>query len=114
MRDQNYFVYLLASRRNGTLYCGVTNDRARRVHEHREGRAEGFTRKYGVVHLVWFELHSDITEAILREKRIKKWNRDWKIEMIEAENRDWRDLSVDLGLEPLVPAILTKTEVIGE
>jgi putative endonuclease len=107
MRDHNFFVYLLASRRNGTLYCGVTNDLARRVFEHREGQAEGFARKYGVSRLVWFEQHSDINEAILREKRIKKWRRDWKIALIEAENRDWRDLSVELGLAGPPLAITT-------
>ena len=69
----------MASGRNGTLYCGVTNDLVRRVHEHRERRAEGFTSRYGVSRLVWFEQHSDIDEAILREKRIKTWNRGWKL-----------------------------------
>jgi putative endonuclease len=112
MRDHNYYVYLLASRRNGTLYCGVTNDLARRVKEHRQGTAEGFTSKYRVTRLVWFELHSDINEAILREKRIKKWNRDWKIALIEASNRDWGDLAVDLGLEPLYPDLFPKKESI--
>ena len=101
MRDHTYFVYLMASRRNGTLYCGVTNDLLRRVVEHREGTAEGFTAKYDVSRLVWFEQHSDINEAILREKRIKKWNRDWKVRLIETGNRDWRDLAVEMGLEPL-------------
>ncbi|MCC6519107.1 MAG: GIY-YIG nuclease family protein [Tabrizicola sp.] len=107
MREYNFFVYLMASRRNGTLYCGVTNDLLRRVVEHREGTAEGFTSKYGVSRLVWFEQHSDIKEAILREKRIKKWNREWKVGLIEAVNLDWRDLAVDLGLEPspgVIPA----------
>ena len=101
MREYNFFVYLMASRWNGTLYCGVTNDLVRRIVEHREGTAEGFTAKYGVARLVWFERHSDINEAILREKRIKKWSRAWKIALIETGNRDWRDLAVDLGLEPL-------------
>jgi putative endonuclease len=101
MREYNFFVYLMASRRNGTLYCGVTNDLVRRVHEHREGEAEGFTAKYGVSRLVWFEQHSDINEAILREKRIKNWNRIWKLALIEKGNREWRDLAVDLGLEAL-------------
>jgi putative endonuclease len=101
MRDYSFFVYLMASRRNGTLYCGVTNDLVRRVHEHREGRAESFTAKYRVTRLVWFEQHSDIHAAILRETRIKKWNRAWKLALIESENRAWRDLAVDLGLEAL-------------
>jgi putative endonuclease len=101
MREYNFFVYLMASRRNGTLYCGVTNDLLRRVHEHREGAAEGFPAKYGVSQLVWFEQHSDINAAILREKQIKKWNRTWKIALIEAVNREWRDLAVELGLDAL-------------
>ena len=101
MREYNFFVYLMASDRNGTLYCGVTNDLVRRVFEHREGRAEGFTAKYGVSRLVWFERHSDINEAILREKRLKKWNRAWKLALIEKENREWRDLAVELGLDAL-------------
>lgn len=101
MREYNYFAYLMASGRNGTLYCGVTNDLLRRVVEHRLGKAEGFTARYGVSRLVWFEQHSDINEAILREKRIKKWNREWKLALIERENREWRDLAVELGLEPL-------------
>ena len=98
MRDHMYFVYLLASRHNGTLYCGVTNDLLRRVAEHRRGEGVGFTRRYGVTRLVWFESHTDINEAILREKRIKKWNRAWKIGMIEAGNPEWRDLAEDLGV----------------
>jgi putative endonuclease len=101
MRDYDFFVYLMASQRNGTLYCGVTNYLLRRVHEHRERQRERFTAKYGVTQLVWFERHSDINEAILREKRIKTWNRDWKIALIERENPGWRDLAVDLGLEAL-------------
>ncbi|MBL9075225.1 GIY-YIG nuclease family protein [Tabrizicola sp.] len=111
MREFNFFVYLMASRWNGTLYCGVTNDLLRRVVEHREGTAEGFTCRYGVSRLVWFEQHSDINEAILREKRIKKWNREWKVSLIEAGNRDWRDLAVDLGLEPLPGVIPAKAGI---
>jgi putative endonuclease len=111
MREYSFFVYLMASRWNGTLYCGVTNDLLRRVHEHRGGAADGFTARYGVSRLVWFEQHSDINEAILREKRIKKWNREWKIALIEAENREWRDLGVDLGLEALPPVIPAKAEI---
>jgi putative endonuclease len=101
MRDHSYFVYLLASRRNGTLYCGVTNDLLRRVSEHREGRAESFARRYGVTRLVWFETHSEIAEAILREKRIKGWNRAWKLALIGAGNPEWRDRAEELGLPPL-------------
>lgn len=101
MRDHSYFVYLLASRQNGTLYCGVTNNLLRRVAEHRAGRAEGFTRRYAVTRLVWCEAHSDIAEAILREKRIKHWNRAWKIALITAENPQWCDLADEMGLGPL-------------
>jgi putative endonuclease len=92
MREHRYFVYILASARNGTLYVGVTNDLARRVGEHRDGVSAGFTKKYGVNMLVWFEEHSDIHEAILRETRIKKWRRAWKLELIEKSNPDWNDL----------------------
>ncbi len=94
MRD--YYVYILASDRNGTLYVGVTNDLARRVYEHRNDLIEGFTKRYGVHKLVWFEVHGDINEAILREKRIKKWNRSWKLRVIEEMNPDWIDLTEQL------------------
>ncbi|HYK81362.1 MAG TPA: GIY-YIG nuclease family protein [Micropepsaceae bacterium] len=94
MRD--YYVYILASDRNGTLYVGVTNDLARRVYEHRNDLIEGFTKRYGVHRLVWFEVHGDINEAILREKRIKKWNRSWKLRLIEEMNPDWIDLTEQL------------------
>ena len=87
-----YHVYIMASRPNGTLYTGVTNDLPRRAHEHRSGAVPGFTRKYGCKTLVWCEEHADIRDAILREKRIKKWNRAWKIELIEQMNPNWRDL----------------------
>jgi putative endonuclease len=96
MRDHVYFVYVLASRRNGTLHVGVTSDLAKRVQEHREGLVPGFTRKYGVKLLVYFELHHDINTAILREKRIKRWHRKWKLELIEAANPQWRDLWFEL------------------
>jgi putative endonuclease len=96
MRDHVYFVYVLASRRNGTLYVGVTSDLAKRVQEHREGLVPGFTRKYGVKLLVYFELHHDINTAILREKRITRWHRKWKLELIEAANPQWRDLWFEL------------------
>ena len=87
-----YFVYILASRKNGTLYIGVTNDLVRRVGEHREGLVEGFTRKYGVKLLVHFEEFGDIGLAIRRETRLKKWKRRWKIELIEKSNPLWTDL----------------------
>ena len=100
-QDSQPATYLLASRRNGTLYTGVTSDLISRVYKHRNGLLPGFTREYGVKLLVWFELHDTMEGAILREKRIKKWNRGWKLELIEASNPDWRDLAEDLGFEPL-------------
>ncbi|HXJ02696.1 MAG TPA: GIY-YIG nuclease family protein [Micropepsaceae bacterium] len=93
---RNYYVYILASDRNGTLYVGVTNDIARRLYEHRNDLIEGFTKRYAVHHLVWYEVHNDINEAILREKRIKKWNRKWKLRLIEEANPDWADLAEQL------------------
>jgi putative endonuclease len=91
------YVYILASRRNGTLYTGVTSDLVRRVYEHREDLIPGFTKDYGVKLLVWYERHEDIESAILREKRIKEWQRAWKIRRIEALNPDWRDLYPELN-----------------
>ena len=85
-------VYMLASQPNGTLYTGVTNDLVRRVWEHRNDTIDGFTKQYGVHRLVYYELHASMIEAIRREKQIKKWRRVWKIELIEKENPDWRDL----------------------
>ncbi|MGY3690994.1 putative endonuclease [Bradyrhizobium sp. USDA 3240] len=87
-----YYVYLLASRKHGTLYLGVTNDIVRRVHEHRTKAAPGFTSRYGVDKLVWFEVYDDATSAITREKELKKWRRDWKIRLIEEQNPGWEDL----------------------
>ncbi|MBU2444781.1 MAG: GIY-YIG nuclease family protein [Bacteroidetes bacterium] len=89
---KNYFVYILASKKNGTLYIGVTNDLVRRTFEHREGIIEGFTKKYNVKMLVYYELHLDIISAIQREKQMKKWYRKWKIELIEKENPEWKNL----------------------
>jgi len=89
---KQYYVYILASKRNGTLYIGVTNDLIRRVYEHKNELIEGFTEKYGVHRLVYFEETSDIESAILREKRLKKWNRKWKLELIEKGNPNWEDL----------------------
>jgi putative endonuclease len=87
-----YYVYLLSSRKHGTLYLGVTNDIVRRAYQHKQKMLPGFSAKYGVDHLVWYEAFSDVTEAISREKEIKKWRRDWKIALIEADNPDWDDL----------------------
>jgi putative endonuclease len=96
MRDHSYVVYILASKPNGTLYIGVTNDLVRRVQEHREGLVPGFTKRYGVKSLVYFEHHCDINTAIMREKRIKRWLRKWKLDLIEAANPQWRDLWPEL------------------
>ena len=85
-------VYILASLRNGTLYAGVTSNLVQRVWQHREHLAGGFTDRYGVTKLVWYELHESMESAIVREKRIKKWNRAWKIQLIEEENPEWQDL----------------------
>ena len=87
-----YFVYILASQRNGTLYTGVTNDLARRVSEHKQDLTPGFTTEHRVKTLVWFETHDSIESAITREKRIKRWRRAWKLELIERENPQWLDL----------------------
>ncbi|HEX4177054.1 MAG TPA: GIY-YIG nuclease family protein [Rhizomicrobium sp.] len=95
-KDHRYFVYLLASKRHGTLYVGVTGNLAGRIYEHKKDLRDGFTRKYGVYQLVWFEEFGDIQDAIVREKRIKKWRRAWKIELIEKMNPDWRDLFSDI------------------
>ncbi len=89
-------VYLLASERNGTLYVGVTSDLTKRIYEHKQGLADGFTRKYNVKQLVWYELTSDIESAIHREKQIKKWNRIWKLRLVDQSNPDWRDLYADI------------------
>jgi len=90
-------VYILASKRNGTLYVGVTSNLASRIEAHRSGVVDGFTKKYDVKTLVYFELHADMYEAIQREKRIKKWNRAWKVQLIEQANHEWRDLSDQAG-----------------
>ena len=86
------YVYIMASQKNGTLYTGVTSDLIKRVYEHKEKLIKGFTSQYNVTQLVYFEVHSDITEAISREKRIKKWNRAWKLRLIEKTNPHWEDL----------------------
>jgi putative endonuclease len=85
-------VYLLASRKNGTLYVGVTSDLIKRISEHKSDAVEGFTKKYGVHTLVWYETHENMESAILREKAIKGWKRQWKLELIEKENPQWNDL----------------------
>ncbi len=87
-----YFVYLLARRRHGTLYLGVTGDLVRRVGQHKSKAIPGFTAKYEVERPVWFEAHDDPTDAIAREKALKKWRRNWKIRLIEEQNPEWCDL----------------------
>jgi putative endonuclease len=89
-------VYILASRRNGTLYIGVTSDLVKRAYEHKQDLVEGFTKRYGVHELVYFEMHEDMVSAIAREKQLKKWNRAWEIELIEQRNPEWRDLYAEL------------------
>ncbi len=93
-------VYMLASRRNGTLYIGVTSDLVKRVWEHRNDLAEGFTKRYGVHTLVWYELHEEMPSAIAREKAMKEWKRRWKLDLIERDNPEWRYLYENvLGLD---------------
>ena len=93
--DKTYYVYILASKRNGTLYIGVTNNLYRRMYEHKNKIIGGFTKKYSIDKLVHFETTNDIRIAIQREKRLKKWYRKWKITLIEKENPEWKDLSED-------------------
>jgi len=88
----SYFIYLMASRKNGTLYAGVTSDLIRRVHQHKNGLVEGFTDRYAVHLLVWFEATPSVEAAIQREKQIKNWKREWKIALIEKGNPGWLDL----------------------
>ena len=92
---KTYYVYILASKRNGTLYVGMTNDLTRRVFEHKSGLIDGFTKKYTIDKLVYFESTTDVNEAIAREKRLKKWKRQWKIDLIEKLNPGWQNLSED-------------------
>jgi len=90
--EKCYWVYILASQIGGTLYVGVTNNLIRRIYEHRQGLVDGFTKRYGVHRLVYFEQFDDIEQAILREKRLKNWKRAWKIQLIEENNPNWDDL----------------------
>ena len=90
--DKNFHVYIMASKRNGTLYVGMTSDLRKRVWQHKNDQQPGFTRKYGVHDLVFYEAHSTPISAIEREKRLKKWNRAWKLRLIEKKNPEWRDL----------------------
>ena len=90
--EKQFYVYILASDRNGTLYIGVTSNLIQRVWQHQEKQVDGFTKKYDVQKLVWFEHHENAESAITREKQIKKWNRNWKIRLIEETNPYWNDL----------------------
>ena len=102
-KERNPCVYILASGHYGTLYIGVTSDLLQRLVQHREGLLPGFTSGYKVHRLVHFEMFGDMERAILREKRLKNWHRQWKINLINAENPEWRDLAVGFGLPPLGP-----------
>jgi putative endonuclease len=89
---KKFYVYIVCSKRNGTLYIGVTSDLIKRVYEHKHGLVEGFTKKYNIHCLVWYEIHESAEFAIIREKQIKKWKRAWKLGLIEKENPEWNDL----------------------
>jgi putative endonuclease len=91
-----YYVYITASQRKGTLYIGVSNDLVRRIFEHKEGRVDGFARRFGCNKLVWFDNSDDVISVIRREKQLKAWKRLWKIELIEAANPEWRDLYYEI------------------
>ena len=98
---KNYYVYMMTNKRNGTLYTGMTSDLIRRVYEHRTGIMEGFTKKYGLKLLVWYEQHHDVNEAIKREKNIQAWKREWKLKLIESVNPHWNDLYAEItGCQP--------------
>ncbi|MBI1804082.1 MAG: GIY-YIG nuclease family protein [Ignavibacteriae bacterium] len=103
MGEKTYYVYILASKRNGTLYIGITCNLIRRVYEHKKGLVKGFTKKYRVHNLVYYESTTDVRAAIEREKRLKKWNRAWKIKLIEKMNPTWKDLYFELGEMDCIP-----------
>ena len=96
-------VYILASDRNGTIYVGVTSDLVRRLYQHRSGEVPGFTSRYGVAKLVRFELFGEMLGAIEREKQLKNWRREWKLNLVEQDNPCWEDLAPSLGFEPIEP-----------
>lgn len=100
--DKQGFVYILASGRHGTLYVGVTSDLLARLHQHREGLIKGFTSRYGINRLVHFETFDDMRSAIAREKQLKKWRRDWKLNLIEDSNPGWVDLAGGFGFGPAI------------
>jgi putative endonuclease len=97
MYKKQYFVYILASKRNGTLYIGVMNNLLRRVREHKDGKIEGFTKKYRVKMLVYYEQGGYVVSVLNREKQLKKWERKWKLDLIEKMNPEWKDLYYELG-----------------
>ena len=92
MSEKYYYVYVLANKRRGTTYVGVTSNLVQRVWQHKDEQVEGFTKRYGIKMLVWFEQHENVEQAILREKQIKNWNRTWEIELVESFNQEWHDL----------------------
>jgi putative endonuclease len=98
LSERRGYVYILASKRYGTLYIGVTSDLAKRIWEHKEHIVQGFTKQHDVTNLVWYECHDSIVAAITREKQIKEWRRDWKVNLIQAMNPEWRDLYDDLAI----------------
>jgi putative endonuclease len=93
---KQYYVYILASKKNGTLYIGVTSDLVKRIYEHKQNLVDGFTKEHDVHLLVYYEAHQDVEEAILREKQMKKWNRKWKMRLIEEKNPEWKDLNDEI------------------
>ena len=103
MKRENFqpTVYIMANRKNGAIYTGVTSNLMQRVYQHREGSFDGFSKENDTKILVWFEQQGTMELAIARERRIKKWNRQWKINIVEEANPDWKDLAVDLGFSPL-------------
>ena len=101
MREREPCVYLLASGFNGALYVGVTSNLIGRIIQHRDGTFDGFTKRYDIKYLMWFDVTDSMEAAIASEKRMKKWPRDWKKNLIERDNPQWRDLAVDLGLSPI-------------
>lgn len=93
---KRFYVYILSNKRNGTLYTGVTSDLVKRIYEHKKNLVDGFTKKYSIHRLIWYEPHETAETAIIRERQIKKWKRQWKLELIERHNPQWNDLSETL------------------
>jgi len=91
------YVYIMSNRKNGTLYVGVTGDLLKRIYEHKNAFVDSFTKKYHIKSLVYYEIYDEIIEAIKREKQLKKWRRSWKIDLIEKENKEWKDLYVSIS-----------------